>query len=118
VTEPEILGPSPGSLEARTAALKVLAGLNAGVVVLSLFPPPTPMSWLQAVTFNATAGVVAVLYVSRRWPHRRRPGLRGRPAVARVIGVAGLYALGAVVADGRAWVPFDVILAICLARDG
>jgi hypothetical protein len=115
VTEPEILGPSPGSLEARTSlALKVLAGLNVGVVVLSLFPPPTPMSWLQAVTFNATAGVVAVLYVVTAVAlDRRRPWAyaAARPLLA-VIGVSGLYALGAVVADGRLRVPFDVILAI------
>ena len=114
MTEPEILGPTPGSVEARTSlALKVLAGLNFGVAILSLFPPPYPMSWLQAVTFNTAAGVMAVLFVLGAVAlDRRRPWAyaAARPMLA-VIGVCGLYALGAVVAEGRIRVPFDVILA-------
>jgi len=114
VTEQEILGPTPGSLEARTSlALKVLAGLNVAAVVLSLFPPPFPMSWLQAVTFNTAAGILAILFVVAAVAiDRRRPWAYAavRPMLA-VLGVTGLSALGAAVGDGHPRVPIDVVLA-------
>lgn len=111
---PEILGPSPGSVEARTSlALKVLAGLGFWAVVLSMIPPPYPMSWLQAVTFNAATAVMVMLYLveavglDRRWPWAYAAA---RPLLA-LIGVTGLYLLGAEVAAGRFRLPFDVVLA-------
>jgi hypothetical protein len=114
VTALEILGPSPGSVEARASfALKVLAGLNIGVVVLSLIPSPDPQSWLQAATFNSTIALAAGLYIveavglDRRWPWA---SAAVRPMIA-VTGLIGLYALADVVAAGRLRVPTDVILA-------
>ncbi|MEW5989773.1 MAG: hypothetical protein AB1736_00310 [Chloroflexota bacterium] len=114
MTEPEILGPVPGSLEARASlALKILAAIDVAAVVISLFPPPDPMSWLQAVTFNTSTGFLAAVYVVVAVAlDRRRPWAyaAARPLLVAV-GVAGLVVLGLVVADGRLRVPFDVVLA-------
>ncbi len=114
MTEPEILGPLPGSFEARASlGLKVLAVLNAAAVVISLFPPPYPLSWLQAATFNTVSGVLAIIYAIEAVAlDRRRPWAyaAARPLMA-VVAVAGLATLGLAVADGRARVPLDVVAA-------
>ncbi len=60
----DIYQPVLGSLEERASlALKILAVLNAGGILLATIPSSVDASALQGVVFNAASGGLAILYV-------------------------------------------------------
>lgn len=60
----DVYQPVQGSLEERASlALKVVAVLNAGGILLATIPSSAEASALQGVVFNAASGGLAILYV-------------------------------------------------------
>ncbi|TAK00368.1 MAG: hypothetical protein EPO36_09085 [Chloroflexota bacterium] len=114
MSEPEILGPRPGTLEARTSlALKIMAAVHGFAVILAMIPSPDPTSWLQAVTFGTVTGFVVVVFVVEAVAlDRRRPWAyaAARPLLV-VVGLVGVGSLLVASAEGRIRVPFDLGLA-------
>lgn len=110
----EIEGPDAGTLEARASvALKVLAFLDMGAVVLALFPPPLEISNLLVVVFQLAETAMAAIFVAVAFSlDRRRPWAVAavRPLLV-VVALAGTWSLVATLAEGRLKVPFDVVLA-------
>lgn len=110
----EIEGPDPGTLEARgSIALKVLAFLDMGAVVLALFPGPVELSNLLVVSFQLAETAMAAIFVAVALAlDRRRPWAVAavRPLLI-VVAVAGAWSLIATLAEGKIKVPFDVVLA-------
>ncbi len=104
-----------GSLEARASiALKVLAVINVAGMVLALFPPPLPQSFLRELSFNVAAGALAALeIIVARSLDRRRPWAVAivRPLLVLLIASG----VGATVVGAQAGVirlPFESVLAI------
>lgn len=113
--EVEIAPLEAGSLEARASlALKLMAGINAAGVLLSMFPPLVPVSTLMTVAFSAAAAVLAVLYVvEARGLDRRRPWAVAavRPLLI-LLGLSGVSAVVIALNGGTMRVPFDGLLAV------
>jgi hypothetical protein len=112
--EVEIAPLEAGSLEARASlALKLMAGINAAGVLLSMFPPLVPVSMLMTVAFSAAAAVLAVLYVvEARGLDRRRPwAVAAVRPVLILLGASGVSAVVIALNGGTMRVPFDGLLA-------
>lgn len=63
-TDPDVYQPAQGSLEERASlALKVLAVLNAGGILLATVASSVDASAMQRVVFNVASGGLAILYV-------------------------------------------------------
>jgi hypothetical protein len=63
-TDPDVYQPAQASLEERASlALKILAVLNAGGILLAAIPALVESSALQGVVFNVASGALALLYV-------------------------------------------------------
>jgi hypothetical protein len=110
----EIEGPEPGSLEGRSSiALKLLAVLGYGGVVLAMFPGSTPVATLLTLAFNIAAFCLAsLLLVVALGLDKRRPwaGAAVRPLLVLLI-IAGLATIAIAWSELRIRVPFDVALA-------
>ena len=109
----EAEGPRSGSLEWRASlALKVLAGIVAGIV-LATIPGSIPAPELHAVAFNVISAALAVLYVLVALALDRRRDWAAaavRPLLI-VLLVWGTYSFGAALADGAVRIPFNAIAA-------
>lgn len=114
-SDPEIVGPHAGSLEARASlALKVMAAINVAGVLLAMFSPLLPVSTLLTVAFSAAAAVLALLYiVEARALDRRRPWAVAavRPLLI-LLGASGVSAVVIALNGGTMRVPFDGLLAV------
>jgi len=104
-----------GSLEARASiALKVLAVINVAGMVLALFPPPLPQSFLRELTFNVAAGALAALeIIVARALDRRRPWAVAivRPLLVVLI-AAGVGAMLVGAQAGVIRLPFEAVIAV------
>ena len=113
--DPDLLKPPGGSLEARASlALKFLAFMAFGGVVLGQFPGSVPVATLFASAFTAAGAVLSVMYVTVAFGiDRQRPwavaALRPILAILVVAGV-GFTIMGA--AEGRTRLPFEAAVAL------
>jgi len=114
VAHHENAGPDAGSLEARAAlALKILAAIEVGGMVLAMFPPTPPVSMFHTVMFNLAAGALAVLFVTEaRGLDRSRPWAvaTARPLLL-LVAASGTYSVVAGLGSGRIVLPFELGLA-------
>jgi hypothetical protein len=103
-----------GSLEARASvALKILALINLGGVVLALFPPDVPVATLQALAFNlAACALAAIELVEARALDRRRPWAVAavRPLLLLLFGM-GIASLLLGLQDGWIRLPYESVIA-------
>jgi hypothetical protein len=108
-------GPSDGTREARgSLALKGLAILNVGGVILALFQGTTPVATLLVALFNLGAALLVAVYVVEAFAlDRNRPWAIAalRPLLV-LIAITGTYTFVTGVAAGRNRIPFDVVLAV------
>jgi hypothetical protein len=111
----EIEGPNSGSAEARASlALKLLAALNIGAVVLAMFPGLQEVAVLFTVAFHFAGALLAVVYLAVAFAlDRRRPWAAAavRPLLV-VVAAAGIGQVLIAVSQGRARVPIDVVLSV------
>lgn len=110
----EVEGPEPGSLEARASiALKLLAFLGYGGVVLAMFPGSTPVATLLTLAFNVAAFLLASLLLAVALGlDKRRPWAEAavRPLLVLLV-ISGLATIAIAWSESRIRVPFDVVLA-------
>jgi hypothetical protein len=111
----EIEGPNAGSTEARASiALKLLAALNIGAVVLAMFPGLQEVAVLFTVAFNFAGAAIAIVYLFVAFAlDRRRPwaGAAIRPLLV-VVAAAGIGQVLIAASNGKIRVPFDVVVSV------
>lgn len=112
--EAEEEGPHDGSLEAHAArALKVLALLGYGGVVLAWFPPAVPVGTLYVVLFNVAAAALATIELAVAFGlGKRRPWAVAavRPLLVFVVAL-GLYTVVVAWSRGTMRLPLEAVLA-------
>jgi hypothetical protein len=112
--DPDLLKPPGGSFEARASfALKFVAFLAIGGVVLAQFPGTVPVATLFASTFSAAGAALSVIYAAVAFGiDRQRPWAVAtiRPILAiLVITGVGFTIEGAT--QGRTRLPFEAAVA-------
>jgi hypothetical protein len=110
----EIEGPNAGSTEARASiALKLLAALNLGAVVLAMFPGLQQVALLFTLAFNAAGGAIAVIYllVGFALDRRRLWAVAAVRPLLLLIAAAGVAQVLIEASHGRIRVPFDIALS-------
>lgn len=113
--DPDLLKPPGGSLEARASlALKFVAFLAIGGVVLAQFPGAVPVATLFATAFSAAGLVLSVIYAAVAFGiDRQRPWAVAtiRPILAiLVVAGAGFTIEGAT--RGVTRLPFEAAVAV------